>query len=170
MLALPILIKYMTKNASSGDGALSLLGALSQHKSNDSMDLQLKDADEEDGAKIIHHILGKKEDAVTQDLSAQTGLNSSQIQQVLSILAPGLMSGVSNAAEANAAQAAQAAAAQKPANPFASLLGGGGIFGSLLGGGKEEAASAAANPLDKDGDGRLDGTELLSLLLSASKK
>lgn len=170
MLALPILIKYMTKNASSGDGALSLLGALSQHKSNDSMDLQLKDADEEDGAKIIHHILGKKEDAVTQDLSAQTGLNSSQIQQVLAILAPGLMSGVSNAAEANAAQAAQAAAAQKPANPFASLLGGGGIFGSLLGGGKEEAASAAANPLDKDGDGRLDGTELLSLLLSASKK
>jgi hypothetical protein len=46
MLALPILIKYMTQNASSGDGALSLLGALSQHKNNNSMDLQLKDADE----------------------------------------------------------------------------------------------------------------------------
>ena len=38
MLALPILIKYMTKNASSGDGALSLLGALSQHKNNNSME------------------------------------------------------------------------------------------------------------------------------------
>jgi hypothetical protein len=82
------------------------------------------------------------------------------------------MSGVSNAAEANAAEAnaAQAAAAQKPANPLASLLTGGGIFGSILGGGKEEASSAAVNPLDKDGDGRIDGTELLSLLLSASKK
>ena len=173
MLALPILIKYMTKNASSGDGALSLLGALSQHKNNNSMDLQLKDADEADGAKIIHHILGKKENAVTQDLSAQTGLGTDQIHQVLSILAPGLMSGVSNAAEANAAQAAQAAqaaSAHQHANPFASLLTGGGIFGSILGGGKEEASSAAVNPMDKDGDGRIDGTELLSLLLSASKK
>ena len=173
MLALPLLIKYMTKNASSGDGALSLLGALSQHKNNNSMDLQLKDADEADGAKIIHHILGKKENAVTQDLSAQTGLGTDQIHQVLSILAPGLMSGVSNAAEANAAQAAQAAqaaSAHQPANPFASLLTGGGIFGSILGGGKEEASSAAVNPMDKDGDGRIDGTELLSLLLSASKK
>ena len=167
MLALPILIKYMTQNASSGDGALSLLGALSQHKNNNSMDLQLKDADEEDGAKIIHHILGRKENAVTQDLSAQTGLGTDQVQQVLSILAPGLMSGVSNAADANAAQMA---AAQKPANPLASLLTGGGIFGSLLGGGREEAAPASANPLDKDGDGRIDGTELLSLLLSASKQ
>ncbi len=172
MLALPILIKYMTQNASSGDGALSLLGALSQHKNNNSMDLQLKDADEEDGAKIIHHILGRKENAVTQDLSAQTGLGTDQVQQVLSILAPGLMSGVSNAADANAAQAnaAQMAAAQKPANPLASLLTGGGIFGSLLGGGREEAPPASANSLDKDGDGRIDGTELLSLLLSASKQ
>ena len=167
MLALPILIKYMTQNASSGDGALSLLGALSQHKNNNSMDLQLLDADEEDGAKIIHHILGRKENAVTQDLSAQTGLGTDQVQQVLSILAPGLMSGVSNAADANAAQAA---AAQKPANPLASLLTGGGIFGSLLGRGKEEASPASAKPLDKDGDGRIDGTELLSLLLSASKQ
>ena len=172
MLALPILIKYMTQNASSGDGALSLRGALSQHKNNNSMDLQLKDADEADGAKIIHHILGRKENAVTQDLSAQTGLGTDQVQQVLSILAPGLMSGVSNAADANAAQAnaAQMAAAQKPANPLASLLTGGGIFGSLLGGGREEAPPASANPLDKDGDGRIDGTELLSLLLSASKQ
>jgi hypothetical protein len=80
------------------------------------------------------------------------------------------MSGVSNAAEANAAQAAQVSSTHQPLNPFASLLTGGGIFGSMLGGGKEEASSAAVNPLDKDGDGRIDGTELLSLLLSASKK
>ena len=48
MLALPILIKYMTKNASSGDGALSLLGALSQHKNkagNQSRGKQRKQAD-----------------------------------------------------------------------------------------------------------------------------
>ena len=169
MLALPILIKYMTKNASSGDGALSLLGALSQHKNTDSMDLQLKEADEDDGGKIISHILGSNEGKVTQDLSVQTGLNSAQIRKVLSIMAPGLMSGVSSATSASAAEAA---AAEKPANPLASLLSGPGIFGSLMGGGKPAASSAPenANALDKDGDGRIDGTELLSLLLSASKK
>ena len=31
LIAIPILIKYLTKNASSGDGAHSLLGALAQH-------------------------------------------------------------------------------------------------------------------------------------------
>ena len=61
MIAIPILIKYLTKNASSGDGAHSLLGALAQHNNKEDMGLQLKDADEKDGHKIIGHILGKKE-------------------------------------------------------------------------------------------------------------
>lgn len=168
LLALPILIKYMTKNASSGDGALSLLSALSQHKNNSSMDLQLKDADEDDGARIIGHILGKKEGKVTQDLSAQTGLDEKMIRKVLAIMAPGIMSGVSSAA--SAASASQAAPAGTSANPFSSLLTGSGIFGSLLGGGKPAPSNSGANMLDKDGDGKIDGTELISLLLSASKK
>ena len=169
MLAIPLLLKYMTKNASSGNGAQSLLGALSQHTSKRDMDKQLDDADEEDGGKIIHHILGSNQGKVTQDLSAQTGLTADQINKVLAIMAPALMSGVSNAAEASAAEAAQAANTQKPVSPLSSLLTGGGIFGSLPGG-KQEAAPAAQMGLDKNGDGRIDGTELLSLLLTASKK
>ena len=35
LIAIPILIKYLTKNASSGDGAHSLLGALAQHNNKD---------------------------------------------------------------------------------------------------------------------------------------
>ena len=59
-LAIPILIKYLTKNAQSQQGALSLLGALTQHKNTNSMELQLADADADDGNKILNHILGDK--------------------------------------------------------------------------------------------------------------
>ena len=99
MLAIPLLLKYMTGNAtSSGSGALSLLGALSQHTNKKDMAQQLNDADEDDGGKIIGHILGNNEKKVEHDLAAQTGLNEAQIKQVLSIMAPALMSGVSEAA------------------------------------------------------------------------
>ena len=74
MIAIPLLIRYMTQNASSNNGAQSLLGALMQHNKKDEMQLQLKDADEEDGGKIINHIFGKKKGEVTQNLSAQSGL------------------------------------------------------------------------------------------------
>ena len=56
LIAIPILIKFLTKNASSNDGAQSLLGALTQHTNKNEMQLQLKDADEKDGSKIIAHI------------------------------------------------------------------------------------------------------------------
>lgn len=172
MLALPILIRYMTSNASSGDGALSLLGALSQHKNTESMDLQLKEADEKDGAKIISHILGKKENSVTQDLSAQTGVETEMIRKVLAIMAPGLMSGVSNAADIAATTAAKP---EKKESTLSALLSGSGIFGSLMGGSKPAESAAPAAPaapvgLDLDGDGKVDGTDLIKLLLSASKK
>ena len=51
--AIPILLKFLTKNAGSAQGAQSLLGALAGHKQTRSMAEQITDADEEDGAKII---------------------------------------------------------------------------------------------------------------------
>ena len=123
-LAIPLLIKYMTKNASSGNGAQSLLGALAQHTSQKDMADQLGDADEEDGGKIISHILGSNQSQVTQDLSAQTGLDSSQISQVLAIMAPALMSGVSNAASTTAA--AGNAGSRKPGKTYAGKTPGDG--------------------------------------------
>lgn len=160
-LAIPLLLKYMTKNASSGTGAQSLLGALSQHTNKKGMDQQLDDADEEDGGKIIGHILGKNEGKVTQDLAAQTGLDSSQIHKVLSIIAPALMSGVS--------EAAAGSSAAKPATgqaPSLTGLAGSGIFGALFGGaGKNDKKDAK----DADGNAAIDGTALLQALLGAKK-
>ena len=108
LIAIPILIKFLTKNASSNDGAQSLLGALTQHTNKNEMQLQLKDADEKDGSKIIAHILGKKENKVTQDLSAQSGLTQEQVNQILAIMAPAILSGVSEAASSQQQAASSA--------------------------------------------------------------
>lgn len=164
-LAIPLLIRYMTKNASSGSGAQSLLGALSQHTDKKDMAQQLVDADEKDGGKIIQHILGNNQGQVTQELSEQTGLNASQISQVLAIMAPALMSGVSEAASTSAA------ASQKPgsSSPLSGLAGS-GIFGALLGLGKEkENAGKGADQQKKDENAAMDGTALLQALLRAGK-
>ena len=56
-LAIPLLLRYMTNNASSQSGALSLLGALTQHSNFRSAEEMLAEADEEDGGKIVKHIL-----------------------------------------------------------------------------------------------------------------
>jgi hypothetical protein len=151
MIAVPLLIKYMTSNASSGDGANSLLGALAQHNKKEDVGLQLKEADEKDGGKIIGHIFGKKQDNVTQTLSAQSGLTQEQVNQILAIMAPAILNGVSEAAAAP--QAAPAAASPVP-----------GIFSALLG----SSAQTQADEKD-DKDDAINGTALLQALLNARK-
>ena len=91
-LAIPILIKYLTKNAQSQQGALSLLGALTQHKNTNSMELQLADADADDGDKILNHILGGNYGNVMNQLAGQSGMSEDQVSSVLANIAPALLS------------------------------------------------------------------------------
>ena len=93
--ALPMLFSALTNNASSEDGASSLLGALQQHTNTASMAEQIKAADTEDGGKIISHILGDKKTSVVQEISEKTGAKEEQVSSLLSNIAPGLMSGIS---------------------------------------------------------------------------
>ena len=151
MIAVPIMLKYLTQNASSGDGVNSLLGALAQHNNKEDMTLQLKDADEKDGGKIIGHIFGKKQDEVTQNISAQSGLTQEQVNQILAIMAPAIMSGVSEASTNTTASQQTGAAA----NPYS------GIFGALLG--------THANTQAEEKDDAINGTALLHALLNARK-
>ena len=155
MLALPILIKYLTQNASSGSGAQSLLGALAQHNNKKDVGLQLKEADEVDGGKIIGHILGGKKTEVTQNLSAQSGLTADQVGQILAIMAPALMSGVSEATSG-------ATVSQQTAAPTISLGSNPGIFSALLG------AQPAQAQVQEQNDA-INGMALLSALLGARK-
>ena len=169
-LALPILIKYLTKNASSQSGAQSLLGALTQHTNKKSMADQIADADEEDGKKILNHILGQNSGSVASDLAGQTGLSGDQVMQILGNMAPSMMSGLSAATNAGAQQQADSGFdftdllgmfGGKPAQSQSSGIPGLGLLGSLLGGGSAQV------PDEKDDN--LNGTALLGTLMSLMK-
>lgn len=110
------------------------------------------EADEKDGRKIIQHILGKQEKEVTQDLCAQSGLTADQVNQILAIMAPALMSGVSEAA-------ANTTAAQESQKPTISLNNASGIFGALTGN----------KPAQQEENSAVNGMALLQALLSARK-
>ena len=126
--AVPLLIKYMTKNASSASGAQSLLGALMQHKGTRSMSEQIDEADEADGEKIIHHILGNDEAAVVRTLADETGLKNEEVTRGLASFAPALLSGLS---------AATNASAQNSSTDLSSLLG-------MFGGSQQSVSSASS--------------------------
>ena len=93
--AIPVLIAQLTSNASSEQGAQSLLGALGQHTSTASIESQIANADTVDGSKILSHILGGNSSSVLGGLSNQTGLDESQVSGVLSNITPAMLSSLS---------------------------------------------------------------------------
>ena len=180
-LAVPLLLKFLTSNASSESGALSLLGALSQHTNQKTLSDQIDEADTEDGGKIIGHILGSQSEAVTGQLARQAGMSERDVSSALAGLAPALMSGLSAATNSISsapkvdlsdgfdlsdlmgmfagAQQAQQVQAQPSGGLLSGLLGGSGsglgdLFGSLLGSSAQQSAQ----------ENDFNGTQLLSLL------
>ena len=85
----------MTKNASKKEGAQSLLGALSQHTSKESIENQIANADTIDGSKIIGHILGKDQNSVLNSLSKESGASIEEVSSVLNSIAPALLNSLS---------------------------------------------------------------------------
>ena len=96
-LAIPLLLKFLTKNASNESGALSLLGALSQHTNQKALSDQIDEADTEDGGKIINHIFGSESEDVTNQLALESGMSQRDVSSALAGIAPALMSGLSAA-------------------------------------------------------------------------
>ena len=165
ILAIPLIIKALTKNASSSSGATSLLGALTQHNNTNTIANQISNANQQDGSAILGHIFGNNMSSVTSGLAQQTGLTSSQVNSGLSSLAPAVLSGLS--AATNTAQnsgsgidlssllntfAGQSVQPQQQSGGLlSSLLGGGqqpqqqsgGLLSSLLGGGQPQQSSAS---------------------------
>ena len=182
-LALPLLLQGLTNNASSGNGASSLLGALGQHTSTDPMATQIQSADLGDGSAILSHIFGGNLNNVTGQLSQQTGLTGQQVSDALSSMAPGILSGLSAATQ----QAQQQPQNSIDLSDLMQLFGGGqqqqqqssgigSLFGSLLGGGQQQPSVLGsllgslfgAKPQQQQTSG-FDGSGLLSALLSAMK-
>ena len=154
-LAIPVILKHLTKNVSTSAGLIALAAALKHHTNKKEMEKQLKEADEKDGHKIIHHIFGRQEKEVTQELCAQSGLTVDQVNQILAIMAPALMSGVSEAA-------ANTTTVQESHKPTISLDSASGIFGALTG-------SKPSQEEEEKENSSSTGMALLQALLSAGK-
>jgi hypothetical protein len=93
MDAVPTLIQNMQKNASTKSGEKSLAKALSDHAKDDTGNISdfLKNADLEDGAKILGHILGKNKNVLESGVAKKSGLSSDQVSTILSAAAPLLL-------------------------------------------------------------------------------
>ena len=188
--AIPILLKFLTQNAGSADGAQSLLTALGGHKDTRSMAEQIADADAEDGGKIVKHILGDETDTVIHSLAKEAELEDNQVTSALSNMAPALMSGLS-AATTSASKVdlsdgidfsdlmgmfgGAAGNATESAGLLGGLLGKGSGLGSLLGGGSGSGLGGLLGGLlggsddKKEDDSALDGAALLGSLTSLLK-
>ena len=149
ILALPLIIKYMTSNASSQSGLSSLFGALGAHQNRDNVSAQFEEADTEDGLKILGHILGNDQEQVVDSLAKESGVDIADVVNVLGTIAPSILNGVSAATE-SAHQQQQA------------VESGGFDLGdliSLFGGVQQEAPKPQATAAS-------DGTQLINALLS----
>lgn len=156
--AIPSLIGSMTKNASSSDGAKSLLGALSQHKDTNPISSQIENADEDDGGKIIGKIMGGDKDDFISKIASKSGLNFGQTNSVLSSVAPAILSFISDMAKPDTpeSQAKEAAErAEKAAKDDSSFLGS--FFKSFMKSGDDKEE-------DEKSDSGFDGSDLLGML------
>ncbi len=156
-LAIPLLLRYMTNNASSQSGALSLLGALNQHSGVRSMDEMFAEADEVDGGKIVKHILGDDSTRAVQTLAAESGMSADEVNRALDGLAPALLSMLSAATSS----ASNQSAAQDGVLDLSDLLGmfggasapasqqsiGSSLLGSLFGGGSQQQSAGLLDAL-----------------------
>ena len=159
-LVLPLLLKRLTSNASTQSGAGSLLGALDQHQDKKAIDVQLNEADEEDGSKIVGHILGEDREALVASVAKEADVDPRDVNIVLGNISPTILNGLSavtqSAAEQQAQQAQQTNADGFDLSDALGVLGGlmgggsgaqtsgnggGGLLGGLMGGGSDAQAS-----------------------------
>lgn len=186
-LAVPILLKALTSNASSQSGLQSLLGALTQHTNTKSLPEQINEADEKDGSKILGHILGGNSAAAVNSLAQQSGLNEQEVNSALSNITPALLSSLSAATSSGSSPKFDLSDGLDLGDVMAILGGGAGQSGSLLGGGNSQAGGLLGGLLGggmpsaggllgglfgsnvDEKDDSLNGTALLSALLSGRK-
>ena len=167
MAAVPMLISEMKKNAETDDGAKKLSNALDAHAVDDTSDISgfFDNVDMEDGAKILNHIMGSKNDTerVEKNLAAKTGLSKSQIAGILSLAAPLLLSYLGKEKKHE-----EASASENKGSVLTSMLE------SVLGGGSSgtdlDIGSLISFAMkDDDHDGKSDLGEALGKLLGGRK-
>ncbi|GAB3693403.1 DUF937 domain-containing protein [Corynebacterium nasicanis] len=132
---LPALLAGMGANAQDPAGRESLATALDAHNPDlVEGEVNVDDIDTQDGAKIAHHVFGKQEDQVAQQLGGLVG-GTSLVRALLPILAPIAMSWLAGRLQQGGAGNTKAQAPSR-----GGLLEQ--ILGQVLGGGQSKAPSA----------------------------
>ncbi len=92
--ALPSLLSGAKDQAKDGNTSQRFATALSDHAKDDTSDVSkfLGKVDMKDGSKIIAHLLGSGKDDVVQDIAKETGVSKAKTNDILSGVAPLLMS------------------------------------------------------------------------------
>ena len=187
--ALPSLLAGMQANASSTEGAEALRSAIAQH--DDALlegGVDLDQVDEQDGEKIVNHVMGDNRTALESQLNAATpeGFDlGGLVQKALPLLAPLVMSFLAKGGgqqSGNAGggidlggllggllggQGGQGGQATAGAGPAAGGLGGidlGGLLGGMLGGGQQAGQGGQGQPGQNQGGPDLGGLDLGGIL------
>ena len=161
-MALPVLMKAMEKNATSEEGADSLMSALSNKHDGSILDnlgsLFNGGVDEnvtKDGEGILKHVLGSKQKGVEQILGQKAGIDAGSVGNILKVAAPILMGVLGKQKRAQNIH---------NSGDLTSLLGG------LLGGNNtSNEQSFLEKILDADGDGSVID-DVAGMVLGAGKK
>ena len=101
---LPMLLQGMKGQATNKETQQGFLQALQDHGSKDTGDFTsfLKNVDTEDGAKIVNHLLGSKQEEVAAKAKKKSGLDTKTIMKIMAIAAPFLMSQMGKSAKKTA--------------------------------------------------------------------
>ena len=141
--AVPLLLQALQRNAQRPEGADALAGALERDHDGSLLDNLtgfLQQPEQGNGAGILGHVLGGKRRTVETGLAKSTGLDSSQVGNLLEMVAPIVLGALGKKKRQDD-------------------LGAGGL-GDLLGRERErvarrepQAADLLTSLLDQDGDG-----------------
>jgi len=92
--ALPVLLDGANDQAKDKKTSKGFASALSDHAKDDTSDLSgfLGNVDMEDGAKILGHLLGSKEEEKVNEIAEDSGLDAAAVLEILSAASPLLLS------------------------------------------------------------------------------
>ncbi len=161
-MALPVLMKAMERNASTPEGAHGLMGALSSKHDGSILDNLsglfsggVDDNIKTDGAKILDHVLGGRQQGVEQIIGQKAGLDAGSVGNILKVAAPILMGVLGK---------------QAKQNNVSSQNDLGGLLGGILGGSSaKQEQSFLEQILDADGDGSV-VDDVAGMVLGSAKK
>ncbi|MGY0427348.1 MAG: DUF937 domain-containing protein, partial [Polaribacter sp.] len=147
-MALPVLMKAMERNTATPEGANGLMNALSKKHDGSILDNLgslfgggVDESVKQDGAGILNHVLGNKQQGVEQVIGQKAGIDTGSVGNILKVAAPLLMGFLGK---------------QKREQNLSDSNGLTGLLGGMLGGNEtKNEQSFLEKILDADGDGSI---------------